>query len=428
VACAALCTLARERPGLLAPAILAAGLSVGTKTTTLPLAAVVLVLGLHGARGGLRDLRGPLLAGIAGALAVGGVWYLRNLVDHGSPFWPLAAAPWGDRVPDAFAFVKTSFLERPRVTIDSLGHDYVHRFGGGLALLAGGVMAPLISPRRRVLAAAAATAVAFLIWTDAPATGISPNGISTIEETVFSTTRYLLPVVAAGALALALAANGQRRSWAAAAILLGALVLNLVQTFDLGFPVAPPPAVALGGAAVGGLLAVPVRVLPDLHRSPWVLPLGAVAAAALLAIPASGYVQRHGRVSQLFSSSAVRWLAAESRFRDGDDPVAISPAPIAALAGDDLDHRQEVIRRGAQCESIPARAVSHWLVIYGGTGGQAIPASVGRCLPRRRPAFTGRSLVIYRPEGRRRSSSRVTDTAASSTIVISAGARKRGRP
>src|SRR5207302_1136590 len=53
VACAALCALARERPVLLAPAIVAAGLSVGSKTTTLPLAALVLTLGLWGVRGRL---------------------------------------------------------------------------------------------------------------------------------------------------------------------------------------------------------------------------------------------------------------------------------------------------------------------------------------------------------------------------------------
>src|SRR3954468_13598870 len=54
VTCAALCALSRERPPLLAPARLAAGLSAGCKTTALPMLVVVLALGLRAARPGLR--------------------------------------------------------------------------------------------------------------------------------------------------------------------------------------------------------------------------------------------------------------------------------------------------------------------------------------------------------------------------------------
>ncbi len=88
----------RRRPALLAPALLAAGLAIGTKTTTLPLALLVLVLAFVAARRELRRLARPLALAGAAALALGGYWYLRNLVDHGSPFWPFVATPWGDAV------------------------------------------------------------------------------------------------------------------------------------------------------------------------------------------------------------------------------------------------------------------------------------------------------------------------------------------
>ena len=109
VSAAALSAASVERPALLAPAIVAAGLSVGTKTTTLPLAGLALAAGLYVNRSHLRGLVRPLTIATATALAVGGYWYLRNLVDHGSPFWPLL---WGETVPFRTQGVDDSFLER----------------------------------------------------------------------------------------------------------------------------------------------------------------------------------------------------------------------------------------------------------------------------------------------------------------------------
>ncbi len=84
-----------RRPALLAPALLAAGLAVGTKTTTLPLALLVLVIALVAARAELPRRARPLALAGAAAIAFGGYWYLRNLVDHGSPFWPFVETPVG---------------------------------------------------------------------------------------------------------------------------------------------------------------------------------------------------------------------------------------------------------------------------------------------------------------------------------------------
>src|SRR3954468_18273199 len=204
VVCAALCVLARDRPVLLAPAVLAAALSIGTKTTVVPMAVVVLAAALWSMRSRLRTIAKPLALATAAGLLVGGGWYLRNLFEHGSPFWPIVAAPWGDPVPKSVETVSTSFLSRPGPTIDGLGTLYAHKFAGGWLLLAAGILAPLAAPRRRVLAAPAVPPGGFAVWTLSPVTGLPPDG--TFPETIFSTTRYLLPVLAAAALALALAA------------------------------------------------------------------------------------------------------------------------------------------------------------------------------------------------------------------------------
>src|SRR6266536_5038126 len=101
---------------------------------------------------------------LGAATLVGGVWYLRNLFEHGSPFWPIVSTPWGDPVAASVKAVETSFLDRPGATIDVLGHSYLARFGGSLLLLAGGALAPLAAPRRRVMLAAAAVVVGLLVW------------------------------------------------------------------------------------------------------------------------------------------------------------------------------------------------------------------------------------------------------------------------
>ncbi|MDQ3770421.1 MAG: hypothetical protein M3370_13235, partial [Actinomycetota bacterium] len=115
VVAAALCVAAVRRPPLLAVAILAAGLSLGTKTTTAPLVVMVLAgaLYLSRRRGVPLPARGLLVAASVAAVAVGGLWYLRNLVSHGSPLWPLLTTPWSDPAPEALSRITTSFVDRP---------------------------------------------------------------------------------------------------------------------------------------------------------------------------------------------------------------------------------------------------------------------------------------------------------------------------
>ncbi|MEA2355868.1 MAG: hypothetical protein QOD61_1997, partial [Solirubrobacteraceae bacterium] len=198
VACAAL-TLAAvpDRPGLYAVAVLAGALSVGTKTTAAPLVALVLVLGALR----IRAWAGWALiaAGLAG-LVVGGTWYLRNLVVHGSPFWPLVPGPFGDPVPASLVPADVRFIARPLATLDGRLDAYARIVAGNLLLLAGGISAAALARTRRVAAASAVTALSLLLWTDAPFTGLGRDPAGDLS---LATTRYLLPGVACGALALA---------------------------------------------------------------------------------------------------------------------------------------------------------------------------------------------------------------------------------
>src|SRR5204863_431687 len=86
----------------------------------------------------------PSLAWAVGlALAAGGVWYLRNLIAHGSPGWPFVSTWWGDPVPPLFDRVNFSLLDRPGATLEGQWATYRVALSGGIVLVAGGLLAPL---------------------------------------------------------------------------------------------------------------------------------------------------------------------------------------------------------------------------------------------------------------------------------------------
>ena len=192
---------------LLAPALVAFFLAVGTKTAVAPLVLIVLAAALWALRRELRPVLAPLAGALALGLLAGGVWYLRNLFDHGSPLWPFVAAPGGDPVPKVIDAVSTSLLSRPSATLSGHLGGYASALAGGVVLLLGG-MAAAVANRRAALAAGA-TALSVLIWAAAPITGVSR--VPAFAAIAISAVRYLLPAFAAGATALALAAHGRWR-------------------------------------------------------------------------------------------------------------------------------------------------------------------------------------------------------------------------
>jgi hypothetical protein len=121
----------------------------------------------------------------------------------------------------------------------------------------------------------------------------------------------------------------------------------------------------------------------------------ALAAGALLAVPAAGFVKRQGNTRAVIVDTVVRVLAADPAFRDGTSPVATTPAYIGVLAGDRLRHRLVAMPSQHPCVQAARRARSQWLVIYGGRLGGVPPAAVRACLPP--PAFDDGPFTVYRP-------------------------------
>ena len=408
---AALCAASAKRPLLAAPMLVSAALGVGTKTTTLPLTALLIVIAAVIHRHRLRELAVPLAVAAGVGVLVGGFWYLRNLVLHGSPMWPFVATPWGDPVPKivdptgrVVEDVYNSFLDRPRQTIDYIFRDQARPFLGGIVMLGAALAAPLVVRRKAVLAAAGVAALSLLIWMNAPFTGVWQDDVS--KSAPLTTMRYLVPCWAVAALTLALASRETRagRIYATAALGL-ALAITSWQLFDLGYPSVPGPENVVAGAVVAVVLAgLAMLVLPRSIDWPRVLAAGAVpavvAAGAVSTLAGSGFVDRYIRAIDADPASAIsagtdmfRWFQARPDFEDGEEPIAFNAVMNAALSGDRLQHRVDHIDPRESCGKTVGRLEEGWIV-FNRTWRLPEP-----CLAGRRPVWEGGEFRVYaRPE------------------------------
>lgn len=350
LACAAaLAAGAGKRPGLLAPAVVAAGLACGTKTTALPLAVCIVGLGAWRARAALRSHARPLIVAVAAAVGVGGIWYVRNAVAHGSPLWPFASLPGGTAVPHVWNLIDSSLLSRPSATLSPRVAGYLSAFGGALILFAGAAFAWLIRRSRSTAIASAVAVAALLLWVSAPSTGQPDTPV--FDVNVLSTTRYAIPAIAAAALALALA-DGRtgRRPRAASALLGAALVWNVLRAANLGHMFVPYAGWLLIAAGAGAALTVVrVRVRGAL-RPRLVATLVAVGAGApALAWSADGFVARHGReASGIPGASLALWAGSDPGFRRARR-VAFAGTMFGQMAGDGLENRLQLLAPGQTC-------------------------------------------------------------------------------
>lgn len=419
--CAAMCVSAVERPVLLAVAVVALGLAVGTKTTPAVLGLIVLGAGLWAARRRLRAVEWPLVAGLGVAGLAGGVWYFRNLFTHGSPLWPFVAAPWGDPVPARLKLVDHTMIERLRVTLLDHFHAYISGVSGSTLLLAGGVLvsllalAPGLAPdarvaRRRLLLAAGVVALGTLVWADAPVTGL-PD-IPALGVAAGTAVRYLMPVFAAGALALALAATVGPR-WGrplAVAALAGALIWGLRSDQDHSFFL-PFTSWLWTGVVVGAVVSAVAPVVAPGGR---LARLGrtvvgatfAVAALVALSIGSSGFLARHALVATEWDAGAAAFLSSRAGFGSGHEPVASAPVAIGPEAGDRLSHRISLIGESEACSSVRARAARGWVVVrlvtplpIPGHPGLVFPprGSAQTCLAPLRAQFDDGAYRVYGP-------------------------------
>ena len=406
VCAAALAAGAPRRPALLVPAVLAGGLALGTKTTVLWPLLVALGLGAWFARGRLRPLARPLALAFAAALVVGGYWYARNTVDHGFPLWPFIATSWSDPLPRLLELFSHTFLERPRVTLEGRTVDYVETLAGALVLIPAALLLPLLARSRELLAAAGVSAVALFLWANAPITGL--GDVIGLEDFAISALRYLLPAMAAVVCTVALVARGGGRHARVAAFLLAVAVgWNLVAAAQLGFPYLPGLGTLVVGALGGALFALlfargRVRRRRG-RRSPVRAVLAALLAGALLAAPASGWVERHGRVARTQDTEIVNWFATSGHLDDHDEPLAFTRIRYAPLAGDRLRRRLDLIPEREACATARRRG---WAVFGAafdlpvrGSPGERFPeiAPVERCRFRDRPAYGSDLFRVYAP-------------------------------
>ena len=308
---------------------------------------------------------------------MGGIWYLRNLIQHGTPLWPFSDVPWGDPQPAFFELVDSSLLQRPAATLGGRWDGYAEALAGGVALLAGALLvllrsalgAGLSPPLRRALLAAGVTALmSLLIFAAAPGTGAPRT--HTLWFGPFSTLRYVLPTLGAATIAVALASRAGRITRAASLVVLAAaLGWNVIEDARLGQPYLPRAGVLLLGAAAGvlvlGAATVVWRALaphaprPRPLQGPVLVAVVAVVAGLALAPAADGYLERHGRVerSTALGRDVAAWLAARPALEDGDRRIGFATrAMTVTLAGDHFANELMLLPARASCSRVRAQA------------------------------------------------------------------------
>jgi hypothetical protein len=409
---AALSAGAAERPALLGPALLAAGLGVGTKTTVAPLAAAALLAGAWGARRALRPARGWLTLGAVGALLVGGPWYVRDALSHGWPLWPFNSGPGGDPLPHAMKLFDASFLSRPGPTVSASPSLYLKWLAGGLGMMVGALAIPLLARSRTALLAAALALASLLAWAAAPFTGIAPSPL--LAPLALTTLRYLLAAFGACAVAVALAGRDASPVGRRVVICLfgAAIVGSLIADLALGYPAVPRLQYLIAGAVVGvaagalwprAALSAPSKLTDASVRGLGggsvlvsLRVLAGLLAAVLLALAGPNWLWRELKAGTS-EAPVVAFMLAQPGFASGNQPIASAPAVLATLAGPRLRHPISLIAANEPCARVKARLSSGWVVVWPHEYAPGITTTfdAAQCLQGVRPVFDDGNSLIY---------------------------------
>jgi hypothetical protein len=423
VAAAALCAGAPRRPRLLPLGLLAAALAIGTKTTPIVFLAVVLGFAVWATRAHLRRLAWPLAVAAGVGFVVGGYWYLRDFVDHGSPFWPFARLPGADPLPPLIHLtVNEPLTSRLGPTLSGQLGEYADRLAGGLLLLAATPIAMAIVRTRAVLVTGATTLVGFVVWMRTPGTGLP------ISDQVFvpygfalSTTRYLVPVLAAAGLTVALAArDGGRRTRIASGAVLGAsIVWSVGADLDLPSGVLPPVAPLIAVAALLAAILVGLTGFwPDVRRLAATHPasqrvraalsgavgvtLVAALIGAVLAPVGEGWVKRSAKArnTPMIGIGVLRRAVSDRAVRRHDAFVFAGWATVGPMAGDRFQHHYSFLPRDAPCSQVRAAARKAWLVTTEPGFGHGFfgitPFDANACMAAVKPRFAYK-MRLYGP-------------------------------
>jgi 4-amino-4-deoxy-L-arabinose transferase-like glycosyltransferase len=389
---------ARERPTLGFAALVAAGLAAGAKTNLVPFAVVAaLVAVLAMLRPKSTTLTRQAGLGIVIALGTGGIWYLRNLITHGSPAWPYASAPWGDPPPPAFR-TYTSLLQDPLATLHGRVGAYSALASGGILLLLAGLAAGAIGPARTTRLAGAVVPVGVLAWAASPTSGLSTFDLLSAPV---SQLRYLLPVMGTAALGLVLLARHRPNTEPAVRVTFaGVIAWNLGQ--DLFGETAPafPVRALLGGAIAGAaLLWSASRVASLLRRAKSVgLVVGAAALVLLLGVAVQNHDARLAARDRAFDQHLARYMYRQQAFVRGTTEVAMAPELSGTLVGYRLRHRLRLLKLPAPCAELAALRQRWWVIVRDDeTNRRLLGYRIPACLRDAPHATVAGGYRIYRP-------------------------------
>lgn len=281
----------------------ALGIAFGTKWYGI--SAVVVVLGVWAAArlvarrplGGVVR-QGAALTGLV--LGGGGIWLVRNLVETGSPLYPVRVAAFGvtlfdappDRLGERYSFTLAHYLGRGDIWREHILPDYTRVFGlGGVALLAGLLIAAGLALGRRaegqravVLALVVSVAGLAAAYVITPGTAQGPRDHPS-PGLIGGNARSLAPALVIAAALGAWALRRLRRAGILLEILAFAGIVDAVaRDFDL-----PRWRTALFGAG-GAALLLAARTVRNRWRAPAGPALAAVATALLLLAILTGQV------------------------------------------------------------------------------------------------------------------------------------------
>ena len=368
----ALCTrvaTGRGSPDLIPFAILALGLAIGTKTTVAPIGLAALIIALIAAP--RRPRLAPVLAALAAAVAIGGAWYLRNFIDHGSPLWPFATLPGSDPLPETLDKLSAPFIGSPIDTLENRVDDYFFRLGAGILLVASAIVLPLLTKARGLKLAAGGVALSLMLWMVAPATGEPPEADAEIFQV--SGARYLMATIllAIGVLAVVGSRSG-RAALAARAVLVVALGWGLVN-LAVGRDGVPPGWLLLLGAVAGAAVALLGGVRPLRVAIAALAVAFAVAGGLALAAYPDRFLVRFAAYADsvedpLEDASATyadlaEWFQGQPDFVEGSDPVYFSDVLVGPLTGGRLAHELVLIRPEASCAEVDDLPSGAWTVV-----------------------------------------------------------------
>lgn len=314
------------------------GIALGTKWYGVTTAAIVIAvwLGARVVRERARWRRavadGALVSGVIAA--VGGIWFIRNLVEVGNPVFPVEVAPFGVTIFDA-----------PHDTIrEQVGFSIVHYAadtdvladlaaeildGAGLlvplaVLLV--VMALFVAVRpgvRRTGALAAAAMVLAGAYVVTPYSALGLEGEPLLAE---FNTRYLVPALVAAVFAGALAAGRTRMGMAVDVGLAAVALAALPDAFDPFRASTTVTVVLLLGVAAAAVYAL-LRARPQLPRR-------ALALAAVVVVGLGG-IAYAGRTEDRFNQ--FRYAGIDPVFQAieaaGDDGLRVGLAGMWSLEG-----------------------------------------------------------------------------------------------